>query len=66
MNDNDDTMLTVFTWIFAMVAVFVIGSKLLHYEVMKEIEAYAPKIVYQVKQSLKLDKEDEEVWKLPN
>lgn len=66
MNDND-TMLTTFTWIFAIVAVFVIGSKLLHYEVMKEIEAYAPKIVMQVKQSLKVDKEDEnELWKLPN
>lgn len=67
MNNNDNTMLAVFTWIFALVAVFVIGSKLLHYEVMKEIESYAPKIVYQVKQSLKIDKEDEnELWKLPN
>lgn len=66
MNDNDNLMLTVFTWIFALVAVFVIGSKLLHYEVMKEIEAYAPKIVMEVKQSLKLSKEDEEVWKMPN
>lgn len=66
MNNNNNPMLAVFTWIFAMVAVFVIGSKLLHYEVMKEIEAYAPKIVYQVKQSLKVSKEDENVWKLPN
>lgn len=67
MNNNDNTMLTVFTWLIAIIAVFVIGSKLLHYEVMKEIEAYAPKIVYQVKQSLKLSKEDEtELWKLPN
>lgn len=67
MNENDNTILTVFTWVFAMVAVFVIGSKLLQYEVVKEIEAYAPKIVLQVKQSLKLDKEDEnELWKLPN
>ena len=65
MNDND-TMLTVFTWIFAIVAVFIIGSKLLHYDVIKEIEAYSPKIVMKVKQSLKLNKEDEEVWKLPN
>lgn len=66
MNDNNDTMFTVFTWIFAIVAVFVIGSKLLNYEIAKEIEAYAPKIVYQVKQSLKLDKEDENLWKMPN
>lgn len=66
MNENDNTMLTVFTWILAMVAVFVIGSKLLQYEVVKEIEAYAPKIVYQVKQSLKVSKEDENLWKLPN
>lgn len=64
--NNNDTMLTVFTWFSALLAVFVIGSKLLHYEVMKEIEAYTPKIVYQVKQSLKLSKEDEEVWKIPN
>lgn len=66
MNDNDNVMLETFTWIFAIATVFVIGSKLLHYEVMKEIEAYAPKIVCQVKQSLKLPKEDEDVWKLPN
>ena len=66
MNDNNNTMLAVCTWFFALVAVFVIGSKLLHYEIMKEIEAYAPKIVYQVKQSLKLSKEDEEVWKILN
>lgn len=66
MKDNNDVMFSVFTWIFAIVTVFVIGSKLLHYEVMKEIEAYAPKIVYQVKQSLKLSKEDENVWKMPN
>lgn len=66
MNDNGNTMLTVCTWFFALVAVFVIGSKLLHYEIIKEIEAYAPKIVYQAKQSLKLPKEDEEVWKILN
>ena len=66
MKDNTDVMFSVFAWISAIVAVFVIGSKLLHYEIMKEIEAYAPKIVYQVKQSLKVSKEDEEVWKIPN
>lgn len=66
MKDNNDVMFSVFTWIFAIVAVFVIGSKLLQYEVVKEIEAYTPKIVYQVKQSLKVDKEDENLWKLPN
>lgn len=66
MNNNDNTMLSVFTWIFAIATVFVIGSKLLHYEVMKEIEAYAPKIVCQVKQSLKLPKEDENLWKQLN
>lgn len=66
MNDNDNVMLSVFTWFIAIIAVFVIGSKLLHYEVMKEIAAYTPKIVCQVKQSLKLPKEDEDVWKLPN
>lgn len=65
MNDND-TMLTVFTWFIVILAVFVIGSKLLHYEIAKEIEDYAPKIVYQIKQSLKIDKEDENVWKMPN
>ena len=66
MKDNNDVMFSVFAWIFAIVAVFVIGSKLLHYEILKEIEAYSPKIVYQVKQSLRLSKEDEDVWKIPN
>lgn len=67
MNDNNDVVINVFTWFIAILAVFVIGSKLLQYEVVKEIESYAPKIVLQVKQSLKLDKEDEtELWKLPN
>ena len=67
MKDNNDVMFSVFTWFIALLAVFVIGSKLLQYEVVKEIEAYAPKIVLQVKQSLKLNKEDEnELWKLPN
>lgn len=66
MKDNNDTMLSVFIWFIALLAVFVIVSKLLHYEILKEIEAYAPKIVYQVKQSLKVSKEDEDLWKLPN